>query len=456
MKNLFVCFLALIISSATAQKIVLTSEITEADRIALTNKYANDNFNKKNVESLHARMDSAIKLVFPVTPKNGIALFFEAMVGTEGKVDLVIFDLMYAQKYNRDSLAGKFKAAFASQMSIYKAPVPGAAFVRTFSIGIGPIKVPRQVRQTDSSLIDVASLVTYTDTLRIKKLFLNDLELKEIPQTIYRYPNLEELYLGSNEITEVNLNMSRLPKLRQLHLQGNQITGENFKISPNKTLNLLNLKENKLSDIPAAARNCKRLDILWLGGNQLSKLTSSSFKRFKNLKDLNFYKSGIAVLPKGIKKMHHLEVLDLYYNELEQLPKTITRLRRLTHLAVSNNQLTSLPKKIDKLKKIHTLYAHHNHLSKLPERITKMKNLKILDLGYNWFTNFPQELTSFNTLEELDLSSNNFTEFPSQLLSIKRLDKLYLRGNPFAGENAEAKYGQQLGQLKSKNIEVFY
>jgi Leucine-rich repeat (LRR) protein len=455
MRFLFICFLLVASYGASAQNVRLMAEVPVPEREVLTKKYKTDRFNSKNQQALHSRMDSVIKMVFPVTPQNGIALYFEAMVGEQGIVEQVIFDLFYAQNYNKDSLANKFKYAFAAQVAKYRAPEPGFPFLRTFQMGIGKFKAPREVRKADSSLTDVKQAIAFADTLSIKRLFFNDLGLKEIPQVVYRYPNLDELYLGKNSITEVDLDLSRLPKLSQLHLQGNQITSDKFKISKNRNLKILNLNENMLENIPAMG-SCKRLTTLWLGGNQLTKLTNSSFRHMRRVKDLNFYKGNIAVLPSGIRKMKRLEVLDLYYNKLTMLPKGVMKLRNLTHLAVSNNELTELPEKLYKLKRVHTLYAHHNHLSKLPKRIGDLKEMRILDLGYNWFTDFPTEITAFSNLEELELSANNFLVFPKQLLEIKHLDKLFLRGNPFIEDRPDLTYASQLDNLKSKNIEVFH
>lgn len=308
----------------------------------------------------------------------------------------------------------------------------------------------------DSVVHGLVEAVATKDTLKVKTLALGQNLLTSVPEVIYRFPNLEELFLGDNDIENVDLDMARLPKLRHLDLSKNILRDNSIAISKNKSLQLLNVQKNLITDIPHAARNCKKLETLWLGNNQLTGLTNASFSKLKPVKDLNFYKANVAVLPKGIRKMRRLEVLDLYYNKLETLPKSITKLKRLTHFAVSHNQLTALPKRIDKLKRVHTLYAHHNHLSKLPERITRMKELRIVDLGYNWLTTFPSQLVAFTNLQELDLSGNNFPEFPMQLLQIRKLDKLHLRGNPFLGQDAERKYSEQLSQLKKKNIEVFY
>ncbi|MDR6804082.1 hypothetical protein J2Y45_001351 [Dyadobacter sp. BE34] len=388
-------------------------------------------------------------------------------LNAEGKIDYLVvsvtksFQLADGKKKEDTSVADSLAAAVSAQLTPYLSDFVSRRTIGTktaitvfVSFYNRPLTEP-QARK-DSVVNGLAEAMATKDTLKVKTLALGQNLLTSIPEVIYRFPNLEELFLGDNDLETVNIDMARLPKLRQLDLSRNILRDNSIAISKNKSLELLNLQMNLITDVPRAARNCKKLETLWLGNNRLSGLTNASFRKLRQVKDLNFYKAELAVLPKGIRKMRGLEVLDLYYNKLETLPKSITRLKRLTHFAVSYNQLTALPKRMDKLKSVHTIYAHHNHLSKLPERITRMKKLRIVDLGYNWLTTFPAELASFTNLEELDLSANNFPEFPMQLLQIRKLDKLHLRGNPFLGQDAERKYSDQLSQLKSKNIEVFY
>lgn len=308
----------------------------------------------------------------------------------------------------------------------------------------------------DSVVKTLEEALVIKDTLRVKELMIESALLEAVPQVIYRFPNLELLSLANNDIEQVDIDFKRFPKLNHLKLTGNILPNNSLHFTDNKSLKLLNLQSNLLTDIPDGVRNCKKLETLWLGRNEMSGLSNRSFRKLKQVKDINFYKAHIEVLPQGVKKLKGLEVLDLYYNQLTSLPKSVTKLKKLTHLAVANNLLAELPGKVGKLKSLTNLYAHHNRLSKLPEGISGLENLQVLDLGFNWFTNFPAQVTVFPKLQELDLSSNNFTEFPTQILNIKQLDKLFLRGNPFLNGDREVKYEKQFGFLKSKDIEVFY
>lgn len=309
--------------------------------------------------------------------------------------------------------------------------------------------------KSDSTLNKLEDLASVTDTLRIKRIILNGINLTEIPQTIYRFKNVEEIFLNKNQLTSVRLDFSRLTKLRQLHLQENLLTNNQVHLSENKCLQVLNLNRNKLTDIPEEVKNCKRLRHLHLAANQLSELSDQSFKRIRKIENLNFYRTNLTGIPAGIRKIRKVQILDLYHNQLREIPSQVTRLRHLTHLAVSYNTLTALPVRIGKLKKLHTVYAHHNQLSELPQSITRLKDLKILDIGFNAFSDFPQEIMSFRNLIELDLSSNNFSEFPEELLRLPPVKKLYLGGNPFLLKQSK-RDTLQWDALKEKRIQVFY
>lgn len=386
----------------------------------------------------------------------GISVITQILVNQQGNVDYIIFNVD-AKGHGIDSLNQVLKKSFLQNVSEWKCPEKLQKPFRSIMLmEFGKQIVKRQVRQTDSSVVNIENALAYKDSLKIKKIFFNQLELKSVPDVIYRFSNTEELYLSGNELKMAKIDFKKLPKLKQLHLDGNYLTNSNLFLTKNKSLELLNLRQNKLTNIPAAARACKNLSSLWLGGNKLTDLSNRSFRKLKRVKDLNFYKSELAILPKGIKKMKSLEVLDLYYNHLETLPASLTKLKNLTQLAVSNNHLKELPKDMDKLVNVHTLYAHHNKLSKLPKSVSKMKKLNILDLGYNWFYNFPVEIMALDSLHELDLSGNNLPEFPSTLVQFKKLDKVYLRGNPFTGGDVEKKYAGPLKTLKGNNVEVFY
>lgn len=468
MKLIFTCLFLVAGVGLAAQPVVVNQKDVSKDLAQkLLKEYRNveGEVNEKP-HTVQTAFERIYKEVLETDKIQEYTVWNKLYLNAEGKIDYLVlsvsrgFGMVDEKTAKEPSKADSLAALVSSRVAPYltdfvsRRTVGSKTAILVFvSFFTRPAK---EVAKKDSVVNGLAEAMAAKDTLKVKTLALGQNLLTAVPDVIYRFPNLEELFLSDNDIETVNLDMARLPKLRHLDLSKNIIKDNGIAISKNKSLQLLNLQKNFVTDIPRAARNCKKLETLWLGNNRISGLSNASFRKLKPVKDLNFYKAEIAVLPRGIRKMRRLEVLDLYYNKLETLPKSVTRLKRLTHLAVSHNQLSELPARIDRMKRVHTIYAHHNHLSKLPDRITRMQSLRIVDLGYNWLTTFPAQLAAFTNLEELDLSANNFPDFPVQLLQIRKLDKLHLRGNPFLGEDAERKYSEQLSQLKKKNIEVFY
>lgn len=290
----------------------------------------------------------------------------------------------------------------------------------------------RSIPKGDSviSTLEAARTTTRPDTVKI--LALNQLELKEVPDFIYRFTEMKELILSSNKLTSASIDLTRLPKLRHIWLNTNQLTDNNLHFPKNKTLKVLNVQGNRFTDIPQDIRNCKKLTSLWLGYNQLTQLNQNSFKGLRRLQDLNLYSCDLKTLPNGISKLRRLEVLDLYYNELNSLPRSLGRMRRLQQLALSNNQLIDMPSSLGRLKRLQALYVHHNKLTTLPGSVGKLRSLRILALNNNQFSTLPKQIGTLKVVEEIDASDNNLSEVPAQIVQLRQLKKLYLRKNPFS------------------------
>lgn len=451
MRILFLILLTLSFAETLAQpKVLLMREMSVKEQSVLEPTYQNSI--KSGNYPIAKTLEEALKTAL-AQPKLSIQVFVKAYVGAKGTIDYVFLDLPEQFINSSDSAVTKLKDKLKTQLADYRAPViADCPFL--FDAEYGPPR--RNVKQNDTSLVDVPQLLACKDTLAIKQLVLTNLQLGEVPMAIYRFPNLEVLLLGGNDLNSVTINFRKLPKLKRLDLQNNKLTNKSINLTKNKSLIVLNLKENKLTDIPPAVKNCKRLYSLLLAANDLSQLSGSKFKRLRSVADLNLYKTNLTKVPRQISKMKQLEILDLYHNNLTELPLSIAKLSKLTQLAVAHNQISYLPSNLYKLKHLHTLYAHHNRLTRVPDKIEELPTLKILDLGYNWFNNFPAQVTKIQQLEELNLTSNNLTTFPDELLQLAKVKKLYLWGNPFLTNTTEQSYAPQLNALKARNIEVFH
>ncbi|GAB3643666.1 hypothetical protein GCM10027423_43030 [Spirosoma arcticum] len=390
-------------------------------------------------------------------PRMGFSVFVYEYYQPDGKAQFVLID---TDRPHPDSVLANVVTVLTDFYSTTPYPASGTVPFRMMSgMMFGKTYVPpRTVRRGPGliSTLEAARKTTRPDT--VTKLAFNQLDLRNVPDIVYAFPNLEELDLSKNTLNELPARLtSDIPTLKRLSVLGNAIPNDSVFITPNKHLLALNLQSNKLTCVPSSIRHNRRLESLWLGNNNLTNLDTKTLRRMRQLTDLNLYNAGLTTLPKTIGRLKRVKVLDLYYNKLKTLPRQVGRMKRLEQLAVAHNDLSQLPASLAKLRRLQTLYAHHNRISQLPDAFTKLKNLRVLDIGYNWFTVAPAVLASLPALEELDLNNNNLQELPASLGTVKGLKKLYLRSNPLTRDDAKAgPYAPIIRQLEANQTEVFY
>ncbi len=299
----------------------------------------------------------------------------------------------------------------------------------------------------------VAQQTTRPDTVLI--LNLSNLELAQIPDVVYRFPNLTELDLSRNSIKTLPARLTTdLPRLEKLSLLINELTDDSVFFARNKHLKSLNIQGNGLISLPTSVRRNRRLESLWLGNN---KLKGADFRGLRRLTDLNLYNAGLTEVPRSIAKLRRLRVLDLYYNNLTELTPRLGRLRRLEELAVSHNKLRELPARLARLQKLQLFYAHHNEIGTLPDRFARFRRLRLLDVSYNFFSTTPAVLDRMGSLEDIDFSGNNLQDISAGLAQLPNLKKLYLRGNPvMVNEVRPSSLTQTIQQLEARKTEVFH
>ncbi|CAN5668303.1 hypothetical protein BH09BAC4_BH09BAC4_41380 [soil metagenome] len=447
-------------------KVILLRDTTtyQISRTALDKTYfglnelfrGNPNGANRAIQARQKQLGDFLKKQNQLPPKAFI-LFLSEYYQPDGNAQWVLVD---ADRSQPDSAVAKAVATLQEFYSTTPYPARGTVPFRISSaVMYGKASMaPRTVRRGPGiiSTLAAAQKTTRPDTVTL--LAFNQLELTNVPEVVYRFPNLVDLDLSKNQLHELPAQLTAdIPTLKRLSLLNNVIPDDSVFIARNKHLVSLNLQGNKLTRIPVSVRQNRRLESLWMGNNELKELDVKTLRRLHRLNDLNLYNAGLTQLPKTIGRLKQVKILDLYYNKFTELPRQVGRMKRLEQLAVAYNDLHDLPASLARLRRLNVLFAHHNRISQLPGEFQRLTALRILDLGYNWFSVAPDVLSTLPALEELDLNNNNLRELPTSLRELKTLKKLYLRSNPLSQGNIKAgPYGPIIEQLESNKTEVFY
>ncbi|XP_073403171.1 platelet glycoprotein Ib alpha chain [Dendrobates tinctorius] len=187
----------------------------------------------------------------------------------------------------------------------------------------------------------------------------------------------------------------------------------------------LGLSVLPVTDIP------KNTAILLLSYNNFKSLSTSMFKGFKDLTELEVTDNGMTNFDIDIPLM--IEELNLANNSLRKLPK-VSLLSALKTLHLSNNQISTIQENaFTGLMRLTMLKLQHNHIDSLSEEVFMgLPKLNHLDLSYNQLRHLPNRLLSRSeSLVILYLSGNRLTEIPNNFFEELDLGYVYLENNPW-------------------------
>lgn len=92
----------------------------------------------------------------------------------------------------------------------------------------------------------------------VERLLLHGRGLKQIPEEVFRLPNLRKLYLGGNQLTEVPGDIGKLKNLTVLDLDENRIRSLPEEIGHLSKLTRLTFTTTPWSIYPIAFLGCSR------------------------------------------------------------------------------------------------------------------------------------------------------------------------------------------------------
>lgn len=227
--------------------------------------------------------------------------------------------------------------------------------------------------------MDIYSKIIKTKEENKRNLILTNRNLKKIPEAILEL-NLDELNLADNNLIEMN-NIIKMRNLKRLYLDDNLLKEIPEKISELKDLESLNLNHNHLEYLPETINGLDNLICLYLDDNYITRLPES-IGRVSSLKLLHINNNNLIELPESIGSLDNLEYLEISENQLKKIPPSLCELIRQKSMRVylHDNQFD----KINVNKKHYTILNDeyiYTDVSKFDEIIynSRIKHLSELD-----------------------------------------------------------------------------
>lgn len=102
------------------------------------------------------------------------------------------------------------------------------------------------------------------------------------------------------------------------------------------------------------------------------------------IREINFSRCGLKLLPEEVSKFKNLEYLTLDLNDLSQEDfRILVKLRKLKYLSVKRCNIEVFPKSLLEISSLEELDISNNEIDFIPNKILFMKNLQTLNIRRN-------------------------------------------------------------------------
>jgi Leucine-rich repeat (LRR) protein len=262
-----------------------------------------------------------------------------------------------------------------------------------------------------------------------KTLWLKDLGLTELPETILQIKDLRALHAQGNHLERLpNWLPGGQPLLEVLNLAGNSLAELPDWIGRLRELKQLRLYGNDLADLPESMTRLGRLVVLDIGMTELAEVPSW-ITRLTELRWLGIGDLLLTELPPSLAELRHLTTLDASENRLTELPSWLADLPRLDHLYLSGNRFERLPEVIGRMPQLVVLDVHNSKLHELPGWLPELNRLRYLRVSANLLREVPESIGHLSNLRRLRVDNNELKHLPDTMRDLARLTELDISGN---------------------------
>ncbi|BAO75948.1 leucine-rich repeat domain-containing protein [Winogradskyella sp. PG-2] len=285
---------------------------------------------------------------------------------------------------------------------------------------------------------DLKSLLVRKDTITILK--INSLKLKELPEELLLFTNLEALDISDNpfqNLEKLISDLSKFPRLQLLAMNHCGIVELPDNLSRLNNLIGLALNQNEGLKNISKVHQLDKLKYLDISGNKKLKDLPDDIGSLKCLEQIVMGGSGIIRLRDELTYCINLREITANACKIKELPINIGNLKKLKKLNLGANRIELIPESIGELSELDYLSLGTNDIFYLPESISNLRELYSISLELNRFRAFPREVLKLRNLRYLDLHNNNFKDVPIEVADLPNLTRVYVDHELISDDNIE-------------------
>ena len=212
--------------------------------------------------------------------------------------------------------------------------------------------------------------------------------LKEFPELLFLFKNLEEIDLSSNQLTALPDRLTAFKLLKELHVNNNKLTALGIEITNCTQLQVLQIQDNPLQTISPEIAKMIALEEFTMGEIATECTIPDQLWTLYGLKKIKITNSNMTKIPVEIKNFKQLDVLCLSHNAITEIPNEVYSLSTITYLNLGHNKLNSVSSDIGKLENLDYLGVFYNPITYIPKEVTTLKNISFISC---WNTNVPSQ-----------------------------------------------------------------